>query len=89
MSAPASPRRRTTPSRSRRRSTAHAEVEAALKAFEAERIGIGRRIIERARHLGAYMRTRFATPEERALAERHHGPQAVMSETALLDFLRA
>src|SRR5215212_9902129 len=36
----------------------HAEVEAALKAFEAERIGIGRRIIERARHLGASMRTR-------------------------------
>ncbi|MFL5118124.1 MAG: FAD binding domain-containing protein [Microvirga sp.] len=67
----------------------HAEVEAALRAFEAERIGIGRRIIERARHLGAYMRTRFATAEERALAERHHGPQAVMSETALLDFLRA
>jgi 2-polyprenyl-6-methoxyphenol hydroxylase-like FAD-dependent oxidoreductase len=68
---------------------AHGDVAAALAAFEAERIGIGRRIIERARHLGAYMRTRFATAEEQALAERHHGPQAVMSETAVLDFLNA
>jgi 2-polyprenyl-6-methoxyphenol hydroxylase-like FAD-dependent oxidoreductase len=65
------------------------DVASALRAFEAARIGVGRRIIERARHLGAYMRTRFETAEERALAERHHGPQAVMSETALLDFLSA
>jgi 2-polyprenyl-6-methoxyphenol hydroxylase-like FAD-dependent oxidoreductase len=67
---------------------AHDDVEAALRAFEAQRIGVGRRIIERARHLGAYMRTSFDTAEERALAERHHSPQAVMAETALLDFLR-
>jgi 2-polyprenyl-6-methoxyphenol hydroxylase-like FAD-dependent oxidoreductase len=65
------------------------DVAAALQAFEAERIPVGRRIIERARHLGAYMRTSFDTAEERALAERHHSPQAVMAETALLDFLHA
>ncbi len=68
---------------------AHEDVEIALKAFEEARIGIGRRVIERARHLGAYMRTRFDTDEERALAERHQTPQAVMAETALLDFLHA
>jgi hypothetical protein len=34
------------------------------------------------------MRTRFNTAEERALAERHQTPEAVMSETALLNFLR-
>ena len=68
---------------------AHDSVEPALTAFEAERIGIGRRIVERARHLGAYMRTRFETEEQRILAERHHGPQAVMAETAVLNFLSA
>jgi 2-polyprenyl-6-methoxyphenol hydroxylase-like FAD-dependent oxidoreductase len=65
------------------------DVAAALQAFEAERLGPGRRIIERARHLGAYMRTSFETAEERALAQRHHSPEAVMAETALLDFLHA
>jgi hypothetical protein len=34
------------------------------------------------------MRTRFDTAEERAQAERHQTPEAVMSETALLNFLR-
>ena len=66
----------------------HDAVEPALEAFEAARIGTNRRIIERARHLGAYMRTSFDTAEERALAERHRDPQAVMAETALIDFLR-
>ena len=65
------------------------DVEAALNTFEARRIGQGARIVERARHLGAYMRTRFDTDEERALAERHHSPEAVMAETALIDFLSA
>jgi 2-polyprenyl-6-methoxyphenol hydroxylase-like FAD-dependent oxidoreductase len=64
-------------------------VEAALRRFEAERLPVGRRIIRRARHLGAYLQTRFRTDEERLLAERHRTPEAVMAETALLDFLRA
>ena len=64
-------------------------MKAALRAFEAERLTINRRIIERARHLGAYLQTRFRTDEERILAERHRTPEAVMAETALLDFLRA
>jgi 2-polyprenyl-6-methoxyphenol hydroxylase-like FAD-dependent oxidoreductase len=67
----------------------HPDIEAALRAFEAERLAINRRIIQRARHLGAYLQTRFRTDEERRLAERHRNPEAVMAETALLDFLRA
>jgi 2-polyprenyl-6-methoxyphenol hydroxylase-like FAD-dependent oxidoreductase len=64
-------------------------IAAALRRFEAERLVIGRRIIQRARHLGAYLQTRFRTDEERLLAERHRSPEAVMAETALLDFLYA
>ena len=63
------------------------EVEAALLRFEAERLPIGRRIIERARHLGAYLQATH-TEEERAL-RRHSTAQAVIAETALLDFLEA
>jgi 2-polyprenyl-6-methoxyphenol hydroxylase-like FAD-dependent oxidoreductase len=64
-----------------------ADVEVALRRFETERIAIGRRIIQRARHLGAYLQTKFRTEEERLLAERHRSPEAVMAETAVLDFL--
>jgi RNA polymerase sigma-70 factor (ECF subfamily) len=59
---------------------------AALKHFEAERLPVGRRIIERARHLGAYLQA-TQTAEERARSERHSNAQAVLSETAVLDFL--
>jgi 2-polyprenyl-6-methoxyphenol hydroxylase-like FAD-dependent oxidoreductase len=49
-------------------------VEAALRQFEASRLPIGRRILQHARRLGAYMRSQDRTPE------------AVMAETAALDF---
>ena len=65
------------------------DIDAALRRFEGERLAIGRRIIQRARHLGAYLQTKFRTEEERLLAERHRSPEAVMAETALLDFLHA
>jgi 2-polyprenyl-6-methoxyphenol hydroxylase-like FAD-dependent oxidoreductase len=64
------------------------DTNAALNRFEMERMAAGRRIVDQARRLGSYMRTRFDTAEERALAERHQTPEAVMSETALLAFLR-
>ena len=63
------------------------EVEPALRRFEAERLPVGRRIIERARHLGAYLQA-TQTAEERARSQRHGIPQAVLAETAVLDFLR-
>ena len=62
-------------------------VASAVKLFEAERLATGRRIVEQARHLGTYMKRVFATDAERARAERHRSPEAVMAETALLDFL--
>jgi 2-polyprenyl-6-methoxyphenol hydroxylase-like FAD-dependent oxidoreductase len=64
------------------------DVTAALRRFEAMRLPLNRRIIERARHLGAYLQA-TQTAEERARSERHGIPAAVMAETAVLDFLRA
>ena len=63
------------------------EVAPALRRFEAARLPVGRRIIERARHLGAYLQA-TQTAEERARSRRHSIPQAVLAETAVLDFLR-
>ena len=67
---------------------ASADVAAALRDFERERLAVGRRIIQRARHLGAYLQAQ-RTAEERAHSERHSVPTAVMAETAVLDFLYA
>jgi 2-polyprenyl-6-methoxyphenol hydroxylase-like FAD-dependent oxidoreductase len=64
------------------------DVAPALKAFEAERLTPGRRIIERARLLGAYLQA-TQTDEERAHAGRYSTAQAVIAETALVDFLEA
>jgi len=62
------------------------DVTAALERFEASRLQIGHRIIERARHLGAYLQAEQSA-EERARSERHGIPEAVLAETAVLDFL--
>jgi len=64
------------------------DVEPALRRFESERVPVGCRIIERARHLGAYLQA-SQTVEERARSQRHSIPEAVLEETAVLDFLRA
>jgi 2-polyprenyl-6-methoxyphenol hydroxylase-like FAD-dependent oxidoreductase len=63
------------------------DVAGALRHFEARRLPANRRIIERARHLGAYLQA-TQTAEERARSARHGIPEAVMAETAVLDFLR-
>jgi 2-polyprenyl-6-methoxyphenol hydroxylase-like FAD-dependent oxidoreductase len=63
------------------------DVAAALCRFEAERLPDNRKIIERARHLGAYLQA-TQTAEERARSERHSIPEAVLAETAVLDFLQ-
>jgi 2-polyprenyl-6-methoxyphenol hydroxylase-like FAD-dependent oxidoreductase len=67
---------------------AESDVEPGLRAFEAKRLSVGRRIIERARHLGAYLQA-TQTVEERAHAGRYSTAQAVIEETALVDFLDA
>jgi 2-polyprenyl-6-methoxyphenol hydroxylase-like FAD-dependent oxidoreductase len=61
-------------------------VEPALRRFEAQRLPVGHRIIERARHLGAYLQA-TRTAEEQARSMRHSTAQAVITETAVLDFL--
>jgi len=64
------------------------DVEPALRRFEKQRLSENNKIIERARHLGAYLQA-TQTAEERARSARHSIPQAVLAETAVLDFLRA
>jgi 2-polyprenyl-6-methoxyphenol hydroxylase-like FAD-dependent oxidoreductase len=66
--------------------TADGAVEAALRRFEAQRLPVGRRIIERARHLGAYLQA-TRTAEEEARSGRHGNAEAVIRETATVDFL--
>jgi len=62
------------------------DVAAGLVRYEAERQPAGRRVVQRARHLGAYLQAQRSTEEERRAARRHHTAEAVMAETALLDF---
>jgi 2-polyprenyl-6-methoxyphenol hydroxylase-like FAD-dependent oxidoreductase len=61
-------------------------AEQALCRFEADRLPQGNRIIERARHLGAYLQA-TQTAQERERSARHGIPEAVLAETAVLDFL--
>lgn len=64
-------------------------VPQALQLFEQARLAVGRRVVQHARHLGAYLQASQVTDEERSFSERHSIPQAVMTETATLDFLHA
>ena len=68
--------------------TAEPDVPSALKRFEAARLPENARIIERARHLGAYLQA-TQTQEEKARAGMHSTDGAVIAETAVLDFLYA
>jgi 2-polyprenyl-6-methoxyphenol hydroxylase-like FAD-dependent oxidoreductase len=65
---------------------AESDVAAALRRFEAERLPVNRRIIEYARHLGAYLQA-TQTEAERDAAGRHSTDRAVIVETAVLTFL--
>src|SRR2546423_899896 len=65
---------------------ANTDVEAALKHYERARIGVGSRIIARARHLGAYVQADLKTEAEREYAARHRTPEAVLNETAMMEF---
>ena len=64
------------------------DIAPALLRFEAQRLSVGGRIIERARHLGAYLQA-TQTAAERAHAGRYSTAEAVIKETALVDFLDA
>jgi 2-polyprenyl-6-methoxyphenol hydroxylase-like FAD-dependent oxidoreductase len=62
------------------------DIAAALKRFEVARLREGARIIARARHLGAYVQADLKSEEERSHAERHRTPEAVLAETAMMNF---
>jgi 2-polyprenyl-6-methoxyphenol hydroxylase-like FAD-dependent oxidoreductase len=64
------------------------DVAAALRQFESVRLPEGRRMVQRARHLGAYLQAARSSAEA-ALAARHAVAEAVLEETATLDFLYA
>ena len=64
------------------------DIEAALRYYENERMPENNRIIERARHLGAYLQA-SQSAEERERSAQHGIPQAVLEETATVDFLNA
>ncbi len=65
---------------------AHEDVPAALGQYQAQRLPAGRRMVQRARHLGAYLQASRSN-EEAALAARHSVAENVLEETATLDFL--
>jgi 2-polyprenyl-6-methoxyphenol hydroxylase-like FAD-dependent oxidoreductase len=62
------------------------DVRTALATFERGRLPVNRRIMARGRALGGYLHPDL-TPQARAEAERHHTPEAIMREIAVLDFL--
>jgi 2-polyprenyl-6-methoxyphenol hydroxylase-like FAD-dependent oxidoreductase len=62
------------------------DIAVALARFDATRVPAGKRIIARARHLGAYVQADLKTEEERRYAAQHQEPEAVLTETARLDF---
>jgi len=63
-------------------------IPAALQAFELARIEIDRSIVDRGRELGLYFRPEWLSAEQVPRATQHHTPHGVMSEIAILDFLR-
>lgn len=63
------------------------DIAQALKRMEATQQPFGRRVIARARELGACLQPRLATEAERENAARFRAPQATIRETATLEFL--
>jgi 2-polyprenyl-6-methoxyphenol hydroxylase-like FAD-dependent oxidoreductase len=68
--------------------SAEQDVPVALRRYESERLPAGRMMVQRARHLGAYLQA-ARNAEEVAHSARHSIPAAVLDETATLDFLYA
>jgi len=62
-------------------------IAAALRAMEATQLPFGRRIIARARELGACLQPCHTTAAERANAARFRTPETTLAETATLEFL--
>jgi 2-polyprenyl-6-methoxyphenol hydroxylase-like FAD-dependent oxidoreductase len=65
------------------------DVSASLQLFDQARMRDGTLIIQRARHLGAYMQAQVNTPGQRLSEQLGRTASTVMSETASLEFLQA
>jgi 2-polyprenyl-6-methoxyphenol hydroxylase-like FAD-dependent oxidoreductase len=63
------------------------DVDAGLRRFEAERLPIGRRIVDFGRYLGHCLRDDFPSERERQAAAHHRSPLGIIEETARLAFL--
>jgi len=64
------------------------DITVALKQMEATQVPFGRRVIARARELGACLQQTHLTAAERRNAERFRTPEATLKETATLEFLQ-
>ena len=85
-SAPASRRPRRMRSRSRTRCTRAPTLKPACGVSSPRACRIGQRIIERTRALGAYVQADLRTQAERDYAALHRTPEAVLAETAMMDY---
>ncbi len=65
------------------------DIPTRLQAFSAIRHAVGSRMIAQARRLGSHLRTSFESEEQRRAADAVRAPEAVLRETASLDFLHA
>jgi 2-polyprenyl-6-methoxyphenol hydroxylase-like FAD-dependent oxidoreductase len=65
-----------------------AGVTDALAAYEAERQPRGRIFVRHAQELGSYIRRGYASEAEKLAAAQYRVPHSLMSETALMDWLR-
>jgi 2-polyprenyl-6-methoxyphenol hydroxylase-like FAD-dependent oxidoreductase len=67
----------------------HEDIEAALAAYEADRLDYGRRVVRRGRRLGAYLQAQITSGDEPRLTEHFRRPEVVMTETASLHGLES
>ena len=64
------------------------DVPAALAEFSRERVAIGRRMVARARELGACIHAHNRPPQDPALAARAMRPEVMLADTASITWLR-
>ena len=62
------------------------DVGFGLALYERQRLPFGQRVVQRARHLGAFLQAEVRSDEERSAAARHQTAAAVLAETAVLDW---
>ena len=66
---------------------AKSTVNESLLEYEATRVPICNHIIAHARRLGSYLQAQLKSEDERQVAQQHFSAEAVLRETATLDFL--